>query len=104
MLGRVAQGKEGLGCGEDLLQALLGIFRVDDIANRFDQRFHPGVLLQAPHGTRGVLVFQAGITYLPFFNGVFQTAPIGWDGWLRIFAAGFAALLLVETQKALIGR
>jgi Ca2+-transporting ATPase len=55
-------------------------------------------------GIVGVFVLQAGITYLPFFNGVFQTAPIGWDEWLRIFSAGFAALLLVEMQKALMGR
>jgi Ca2+-transporting ATPase len=55
-------------------------------------------------GIVGVMVLQAGITYLPFFNGVFQTAPIGWDEWLRIFAAGLAALLFVETQKVLIGR
>ncbi len=55
-------------------------------------------------GIVGVLVLQAGITYLPFFNGVFKTAPIGWDEWLRIFAAGFASLLLVELLKALLGR
>ena len=55
-------------------------------------------------GIVGVLVLQAGITYLPFFNRVFQTAPIGWDEWLRILAAGFAALLLVEIQKALMSR
>ena len=50
-------------------------------------------------GIAGVLLLQAAITYLPFFNVVFQTAPIGWDEWARIFAAGLSVLLLVEIEK-----
>jgi magnesium-transporting ATPase (P-type) len=34
-------------------------------------------------GIAGVLLLQAAITYLPFLNSIFQTAPIGWDEWLR---------------------
>jgi Ca2+-transporting ATPase len=55
-------------------------------------------------GIVGVLLLQAGLTYLPFFNAIFQTAPIGWDEWLRILGAGLAGTLLVEFQKWLVNR
>jgi len=50
-------------------------------------------------GIVGVLLLQAAITYLPFLNSIFQTAPIGWDEWLRILAAGLVVLGVVETYK-----
>jgi len=50
-------------------------------------------------GIAGVLLLQAAITYLPFFNAIFQTAPIGWDEWLRILGAGLVVLGVVETHK-----
>jgi Ca2+-transporting ATPase len=55
-------------------------------------------------GTVGVLLLQAGITYVPFLNSIFQTAPIGWDEWLRILGAGLTGVLLVEFQKWLVTR
>ena len=33
---------------------------MSDPAHHLDQRFHPRVLLQAPHGARGALMFQTG--------------------------------------------
>ena len=50
-------------------------------------------------GIAGVLLLQAAITYLPFLNSIFQTAPIGWDEWLRILAAGLVVLGVVEIYK-----
>ena len=43
-------------------------------------------------------VAQIAITYLPVMNTVFQTAPVGWDVWVRIFviAAGISAIVGVE--------
>lgn len=55
-------------------------------------------------GIAGVLLLQACLTYLPFLNSIFQTAPIGWDEWLRILGAGLAGMVLVEFQKWLIHR
>jgi Ca2+-transporting ATPase len=55
-------------------------------------------------GIAGVLLLQAGITYLPFLNYIFQTAPIGWDEWLRILAAGATAMVLIESQKVILFR
>jgi Ca2+-transporting ATPase len=55
-------------------------------------------------GIVGVLLLQAGITYLPFLNAVFQTAPIGWDEGLRILGTGLTGVLLVEFQKWLVNR
>ena len=50
-------------------------------------------------GIAGVLLRQAGITYLLFLNALFQTAPIGWDDWLRILSAGLATSAVVEALK-----
>lgn len=55
-------------------------------------------------GIAGVLLLQAAITYLPVFHSVFQTAPIGWDEWLRILAAGTMVVLIIEAQKAVLSR
>jgi len=44
---------------------------------------------------------QVGITYLPAMNTVFDTAPIGWDVWLRILAIAVAASLVVAVDKRL---
>ena len=52
----------------------------------------------------GVLLLQAGLTYLPLLNTIFQTAPIGWGEWLRILGAGLTGALLVEFQKWLVTR
>jgi len=55
----------------------MGIVGVDDTANHLDQRFHPCVLLQAPHGTRGALVFQAGLLLGMKEEGVVQQQAQG---------------------------
>lgn len=55
-------------------------------------------------GVVAVIVLQAGITYLPFLNALFQTAPIGVDEWLRILGASLAGMLLVEFKKWLVNR
>ena len=50
----------------------------------------------------GVAVQAAGqlaITYLPAMNDVFETAPIGVEAWLRIFAIGIAATVVVAVDK-----
>lgn len=55
-------------------------------------------------GIVGVLLLQVSITYVPFLNAVFQTAPIGSDEWVRIFGASVTGLLLVEIQKWFFNR
>jgi Ca2+-transporting ATPase len=55
-------------------------------------------------GIAAVLFVQAVITYVPLFNAIFRTAPIGWDEWLRVLGAGLAGLLLVEFQKWLVNQ
>ena len=42
---------------------------------------------------------QIAITYLPAMNGVFQTAPIGLDVWVRIFAIAAGISVVVGTEK-----
>ena len=51
-----------------------------------------------------MLVCQLALTYLPFFQHFFQTAPIGLDAWLRILLFGVILLLVVEAEKALMRR
>ena len=42
---------------------------------------------------------QAAITYLPVMNTLFQTAPIGWQVWLRILLVAIVATLVVAADK-----
>lgn len=42
---------------------------------------------------------QLAITYLPPMNDLFQTAPIGWDSWLRILLVATATALVVAVDK-----
>jgi cation-transporting P-type ATPase F len=44
---------------------------------------------------------QAAITYLPAMHAVFDTAPIGWDVWLRILGLALVASLVVGLDKRL---
>ncbi len=44
-------------------------------------------------------VGQAALTYLPFMNSLFQTAPIGWEAWLRIVVVAAAASVVVALHK-----
>ncbi len=44
-------------------------------------------------------VAQLGITYLPFMNTVFETAPLDVGGWLRIFAIAVVVSLVVGAEK-----
>ncbi len=50
-------------------------------------------------GVTAQAVGQAALTYLPAMNTVFQTAPIGWGAWLRIFSVAAAAAVVVAVDK-----
>ncbi|MFF2347375.1 cation transporting ATPase C-terminal domain-containing protein [Pseudarthrobacter sp. NPDC058119] len=61
-----------------------------------------------PFGNRWLLlgvVLQAGgqlaLTYTPLMNGLFHTAPIGADAWLRILGLALLASLAVAVDKRL---
>ncbi|HEX5771456.1 MAG TPA: cation transporting ATPase C-terminal domain-containing protein, partial [Nocardioidaceae bacterium] len=43
---------------------------------------------------------QMAFTYLPAMNHLFETAPIGWEAWLRILLAASAIALVVAVDKA----
>ena len=47
------------------------------------------------------VVAQAAITYLPFMNQLFRTAPIPADAWLRILLLALVASLIVAVDKRL---
>ncbi len=51
-------------------------------------------------GIAAVLLLQVCITYVPFLNAVFRTAPIGWGEWVRIAAASLAVVVAVEALKS----
>jgi cation-transporting P-type ATPase F len=65
-------------------------WRIGPLTNRW---IIVGVTMQA--------IGQLAITDLPAMNTVFDTAPIGWDVWLRILAIAVAASLLVAVDKRL---
>ncbi|AWB92340.1 cation-translocating P-type ATPase [Aeromicrobium chenweiae] len=50
-----------------------------------------GVALQA--------VGQLALTYVPAMNTLFQTAPIGWDSWLRIVVVAAVVSAVVAVMK-----
>jgi cation-transporting ATPase F len=52
-----------------------------------------GVLVQA--------LAQIAITYLPAMHAVFDTAPIGWEVWMRILGLSLVASLVVALDKRL---
>ncbi len=71
----------------------------------------PSITWQGVFGTRAVLlgiafvtVAQFTLTYLPFMQAVFQTAPVSLFDGLLIVAAGILVLLLVELEKRVYAR
>jgi cation-transporting ATPase F len=47
------------------------------------------------------IVLQLLLTYLPFMNKAFSTAPVGVLPWIKTIAVGIAAYFLVEWEKSL---
>ncbi|WP_126443937.1 cation-translocating P-type ATPase [Sulfuricystis multivorans] len=52
-------------------------------------------------GAGSMLLLQLAFTYLPFFQQVFGTAPIGPSAWGEISFVGLLALMVMEGEKAL---
>lgn len=50
-------------------------------------------------GASIMIVLQLALTYVPFMNRMFHTAPIGWDAWWRILLTATAAYAIVGTEK-----
>jgi cation-transporting ATPase F len=42
---------------------------------------------------------QLLLTYVPFMNTLFHTAPLGWEPWLIVFALSAASYVVVELDK-----
>ncbi|NGP54394.1 HAD-IC family P-type ATPase [Thioalkalivibrio sp. XN8] len=51
-----------------------------------------------------VLLFQLGFTYLPTFNTLFGTAPLGRSEWLPLVLVAATVVPLVELEKFLLRR
>ena len=51
-----------------------------------------------------MLVLQLGVTYIPFFNAVFGTVPLGLTDWLWPLLLGFVVFAVVEGEKYLMRR
>lgn len=50
-------------------------------------------------GVCSMLVLQMLYTYLPVMNKAFQSAPIGFDEWVRIIGVSLAAFVIIEIEK-----
>lgn len=50
-------------------------------------------------GVGVMLILQLMYTYLPLFNSMFQSAPIGWDVWLRILLISIGTSFIVAIEK-----
>ena len=84
-----------------------------EIAYLFNVRFlhAPSLTLRGALGTRPVLIAlavivlaQAGFTYAPPAQALFQTRAIGPEGALMILAAGVLAFAVMELEKRLTAR
>jgi magnesium-transporting ATPase (P-type) len=60
----------------------------------------PAVLM----AVAAIVVAQFAFTYLPFMQRIFDTRPLGFGTGLAIVAAGFAVMVLLEAEKALLRR
>jgi len=49
-----------------------------------------------------LFLLQLGITYLPFMNDIFKTAPLGVRDWIPAILLGLAVFLIVEGEKAVM--
>jgi Ca2+-transporting ATPase len=52
-------------------------------------------------GAVAMFLLQLVYTYLPFMNRLFQSAPLDFAVWGRIFAAGLAVFVIIEVEKML---
>lgn len=50
-------------------------------------------------GVSGMVALQLFFTYVPFMNGVFESAPIGWDEWGFVLLTASATYVIVEFEK-----
>jgi magnesium-transporting ATPase (P-type) len=55
-------------------------------------------------GIGTMVALQIALTYLPFMNALFQTAPIGMEEWLMILAIAIVSSLLIGLEKAITTR
>lgn len=92
--------------------AALNLFVVVEAVYLFSCRsltrssFHVGVFTNrwVVGGLAAQAVAQSAITYLPFMNSVFGTAPLDGTVWLRIFLIALAAAVIVGLDKAIRAR
>jgi magnesium-transporting ATPase (P-type) len=70
---------------------------------------HPSYTIGGLTGNRTIIAtvvacigLQALITYTPFMNTLFGTAPLALDSWLLIAAVGFGIFVAVEVEKTVI--
>jgi Ca2+-transporting ATPase len=47
------------------------------------------------------VILQFMIVYLPFFNSLFHTVPLGLEDWGRIFTGAFVIFMAIEINKVL---
>ena len=55
-------------------------------------------------GVGVMIILQIMYTYVPMLNTLFQSAPIGWDVWIRILLIASATSLLVALEKWLTNK
>ena len=50
------------------------------------------------------IILIVAIVYIPFLQGIFQTAPIGWQDWIFLIILPIPVVLLEEIRKAFVRR
>lgn len=55
-------------------------------------------------GAVSMIVLQLLFTYAPWMNAAFQSAPIGWDSWIKVMGVAVLAYSLVGLEKFITNR
>jgi cation-transporting ATPase F len=50
-------------------------------------------------GVAVTVALQLALTYLPFMNTLFHTAPLRWEPWLAVVLLSAGAYVVVELEK-----
>lgn len=69
------------------------VFKIGLFANK---RIIHGIILEV------ILIIL--LAYVPFFHGLFGTAPIGWQGWIFLICIPLPVLMIEETRKMFLRR
>ena len=78
---------------------VLVFFQIYYLWGLFPLQNKPTALMPVTLATLGVLLFQLGFTYIPWMQGVFDTAPLDGAAWLKVIVVASAILIWLRIKR-----